>query len=708
MSLETKLAIEGMHCAACVRRVEKALARVPGVAGVNVNFATHQAFVVSEGVSPSDLMDAVHKAGYEAAPVSDVRPAKVGPDYWGLGLAMALTIPLVVVSMASHDRPGWVNFLLFVLATPATLWCGRGFFVRAAQAARQGTATMDTLVAVGAGAAWLYSTVSLVQYWGTTHLSHHIYFESGAAIVALILLGKTLEERAKARMSQAIEKLMGLAPSTAILVEEEGDREIPLGLVKEGMRLRCRPGERVPADGVVESGSSFVDESMLTGEPLPVEKTEGERVTGGTLNGSGALVVRADRVGEASTLSQIARMVERAQGAKAPLQSLADQISSVFVPIVFVIAALAMAGHSYWGAGWEAGLMAAVAVLVIACPCALGLATPTALIVGTGRGAELGILIKDGEALERAAGVTLVALDKTGTLTIGKPQVRGIAVSGGWTEIEVLSLAAALEASSTHPLAHAVVEKAREAGAEWTPWPDVKAVEGQGIEAEGVRLGRPSWVLEEGALSATAVAWQEEGRSTIALKQGSREAVFAVSDALREEAREAVDQLKAMGIRPAMITGDNWAAARTAAREAGIEEVLAEVLPGDKAEAVERLQQQGRTAMAGDGINDAPALARADLGIAMGGGTDAAMETAGVTLLRSDLRGVPLAIRLGRATLATIRGNLFWAFLYNVVMIPLAALGMLTPMLAAAAMSLSSVSVVMNSLRLRGFGKSRA
>jgi Cu+-exporting ATPase len=571
---------------------------------------------------------------------------------------------------------------------------------------------MDTLVAMGSGAAWIYSVYGLFAFQGH-HQSEHIYFETGAVIITLILLGRYLESRAKSRMSDSIRKLMDLAPKIATRIDAAGNEtEVALSALKRGDKIRVRPGEKIAVDGIVIEGESYVDESMVTGEPMAVSKKSGDQVTGGTVNESGSFVVRAEKVGSDTMLANIAKMVQRAQGSKAPMQGLADKISGVFVPVVIVIAVLAMVANIALGRGLDAGILAGVAVLVIACPCALGLATPTALMVGTGRGAELGILIKDGAALERAGDIGVVVLDKTGTLTLGKPKLTDLEVFGGWDDEAALGFVAALESQSEHPIARAITNEAAESGIGIVVPESFTSVRGQGISGTvaGVSglVGRLSWVVSQGTdlrpeVQEAISKLEKEGKTVFVATRGKTSAVLAVSDAISEHSKEAIQQLLALNILPVMITGDQPKAAESIAYQVGIREIRAQVLPSEKAGFVQEFQQKHKTAMVGDGINDAPALAQADLGIAMGSGTDVAMETAGVTLLRSDLRGVPQAIRLARATLTTIKGNLFWAFIYNIVMIPLAASGMLSPMLAAGAMAVSSVSVVLNSLRLRRF-----
>lgn len=731
-STKTVLEIEGMTCASCVWRVEKAIEKTPGVQAANVNFATHQAVVShSHGVKPVALIEAVDGAGYSAKPVDNDIHAHHSPSEHAehlrlesseevarmrtnLILAISLTLPVFVVSMAWHPRPEWVNWLLMVLSTPVIFWCGRSFFRVTFKALAHGSTTMDTLVAMGSTSAWAYSTYSLLTQAGHAHLqSEHIYYETGAVIVTLILLGRYLESRAKSHMSDSIRKLMDLAPAYATLVEVDGtEREVMARDLKAGDQVRVKPGEHIATDGRVLNGDPLIDESMITGESMPVAKRVGDFVTGGTINTHGSFVFEALRVGNETTLAQITKLVQNAQGSKAPMQNLADRVSSIFVPLVILTAVVTAIVQSLSGASLDIAIMTAVAVLVIACPCALGLATPTALMVGTGRAAELGILIKDGSALERAGSVKTVLLDKTGTITQGKPEFTKSKVFGSWSENEALSYVASLESKSEHPIADAVVSYARHKDLEFRPVSNFKAEVGQGVsgEVEGVpiRIGRASWISSEDILLPDVVLeevhrLESEGNTVFVAKRGTDYLVFAVADVVDPHSVEAITELKSLGIEPVMVTGDNQVVAHNVAQAVGIGSVEARVDPALKAELVQRYRSQGATAMVGDGINDAPALAQADLGIAMGSGTDIAMETAGVTLLRSDLRGVPQAIRLARATLQTIRWNLFWAFLYNVVMIPLAAAGSLSPMYAAGAMALSSVSVILNSLRLKRF-----
>lgn len=739
-STQTELKIEGMTCASCVRRVEKALGKVPGVLEASVNYATEKAIIQHSGqVDAKTLTQAVEDAGYGVASKSmdhatheedlgEDHSAHLALDAYGplrqqrnnLILAIALTLPTVLLSMAWHPRPEWANMLLFVLSTPVVLWSGRSFFIVTWKALKHFTATMDTLIAMGSGAAWAYSVYALIAFSG--HGGHHqsegIYFETAAAIVTLILTGRYLESRSKGRMSSAIQKLMGLAPKTAIRWENSQEVEVPLESVRVGDRLRVRPGEKIAVDGVVLEGESFVDESMLTGEPVPVHKKPGDQVTGATINKKGSLLYEATRVGGDTALAHIVKMVERAQGSKAPIQKLADRISGIFVPIVVMIA---LGTFLYWwlvvGVGIGAALIPAVTVLVIACPCALGLATPTAIMVGTGRGADLGILIKDAGVLEHAGSIRTVLLDKTGTLTQGRPSLTDFLAIDG-EEGTLLGMVAAAEARSEHPVAEAIVRGAQDRGVSIPQAEGFEAIEGRGIQAivdsKAVLIGSPrlmrDWAYAIPDNAAEAIdRWEGQGKTAmLAAVDGVVVAALAVADQVSEHSAHAVAELKSLGLTPVMVTGDNRRTAEAIASQVGVTEIEAEVLPGEKAAIVQRHQIQGPVAMVGDGINDAPALAQADLGIAIGSGTDVAMETAGVTLLKSDLRGVSLAIKLARATLSTIRWNLVWAFGYNVVMIPLAMSGKLNPMFAAAAMAFSSISVILNSLRLRSFGRSQS
>jgi P-type Cu+ transporter len=724
------LQVREMTCASCVARVERALKRVEGVEEASVNLAAERATVRFHPsvVSAEAVARASTEAGYPAEPIDpdagsrsphDDREVALRAQKRNLLWAGMLTLPIFALSMFWHPRPEAVNWLLLLLTTPVVFVFGSQFFVNAWKSARHLTATMDTLIAIGTGAAFAYSVYGLLAFPGNAHhQAEHIYFETAAVIVTLILVGRYLEARAKGKTSEAIRRLLGLAPKHAILVGASGsEREVPIEAIRQGDLLRARPGEKIAVDGMVREGASYVDESMLTGEPVPVAKQEGDSVTGGTLNGKGSLTYEATRVGQNTTLAQIVRLVEQAQGSKAPVQRLVDTISGVFVPIVISIAILTFAAYIVAGGrSVEEALLPAVAVLVIACPCALGLATPTAIMVGTGRGAERGILIKSGESLERAHRITDVVLDKTGTITVGRPVVTDVVPLGGFSSDELLQLAAAAEAPSEHPIASAILDRAGEG---WPKADDFVSETGLGVRAqvEGreVVVGKPS-LLVEGALSpevrAAFEGLEAEGKTTVLVGvEGQVAGLLAVADEPGEGSLRAVRRLEQAGLRVWMLTGDNRRTAEAIALQVGIprERVIAEVLPHEKSDHVARLQAEGRiVAMVGDGINDAPALARADLGIAMGSGTDVAIEAGDITLLGSDLDGVAEAIEVSRATIRTIRQNLFWAFLYNTSGIPLAALGLLSPMIAAGAMALSSVSVVTNSLRLKRAGMRRA
>ncbi len=727
------LAVSGMTCASCVARVERALARVPGVAGAQVNLAVERARVTAPAgaVSPADLVRAVEEAGYEAAPVpaqmaasaeasaEDAKRAADRRDLAHVLIAAALSLPLVAPMLlaplgAAWALPGWAQV---ALATPIQLWLGARFYRNGWRALRAGTGNMDLLVAIGTSAAY---GLSLYGLWSADAARHgpepHLYVEASAVVITLVLLGKFLEARAKRRTASAIRALMELRPERARLRRPDGrDEEVDVAAVRVGDRVVVRPGERVPVDGIVREGASGVDESLVTGEALPVGKREGDRVTGGTINGEGLLVVETAAVGAETVLARIIRLVESAQAAKAPIQRLVDRVSAAFVPAVLAIALLtALAWRFLAGAPVETAIIHAVAVLVIACPCALGLATPAAIMAGTGVAARHGILIKDAEALEVAHAVEVVAFDKTGTLTEGRPAVVALEPAPGVERAGLLRLAAAVQAGSEHPLARAVQALAEAEGIAAPAATGVAALPGRGVaatvEGRALRLGSRRLVEELGlaldpAADARAAALAREGRTLSWLAQAEPPrllGLLAFGDAVKPGAAEGVAALRRLGVRAVMLTGDNRGSAEAAAARLGIDEVVADVLPGDKAAAVERLKAGGRrVAMVGDGVNDAPALAAADVGIAMGTGTDVAMHAAGVTLMRGDPALVAAAIDVSRRTYAKIRQNLFWAFVYNVVGIPLAALGLLSPVLAGAAMALSSVSVLANALLLR-------
>jgi len=724
-SLRIRLPIEGMTCASCVARVEKALKSVPGVASAEVNLATETASVaLAAGADPQALVEAVRKAGYEARLAPEPRAAAPGRDtsWWPVALSAALTLPLFAPMLLQPFAPGWAlpGWVQFALATPVQFWLGARFYRAGWKALAAGSGNMDLLVALGTSAAWGLSVYLLVRHWGEP--LPHLYFEAGAAVITLVLLGKWLEARAKRQTTAAIRALAALRPERARVRRGATEVELPVEALAVGDLVVVRPGERIAADGVIVEGATHVDESLLTGESLPVARGPGERVTGGAVNGEGLIVVRATAVGAQSVLARIIELVETAQARKAPIQRLVDRVSAVFVPVVLAIAAAAWLGWGLATGAWEQALLNAVAVLVIACPCALGLATPAAVMVGTGVAARHGVLIKDAEALETAHRVRVVAFDKTGTLTRGKPALLGIEVAPGGAPAlrdgeaarrEALAIAAAVQKGSEHPLARAVVAAAEKESLALPAAQDHKAAPGRGIEAQaaGRRLavGSTRWMRELGVdlapLEERAAQWEREGQTVAWLAELGETpralALLGIGDELKPESGEAVSALARRGIEVVMITGDGRTVAGAVAARLGIREFHAEVLPEDKARVVEALRNaRGAVAMVGDGINDAPALAAADLGIALGSGTDAAMHAAGVTLMRGDPRLVAAAIDVSRRTYAKIRQNLFWAFVYNVVGIPLAALGMLSPVVAGAAMAASSVSVVSNALLL--------
>ncbi len=716
------IGIGGMTCASCVARVERALAKVPGVDSVSVNLATESAHVTVCDLNTSEgtLRRTIRDAGYEPRESGQTEAMRssgpwegFAPVAWGLALSSPLVLPMVGELAGQHWMlPAWLQF---ALATPVQFVLGARFYKAGWHALKALTGNMDLLVAIGTSAGWLLS----VWLWLTAHPGHapHLYFEGSAVVVTLVLLGKWLEARAKRQTTEAIRALHALRPDTAHLLGSEGEQDVPLAELRVGDVLRVRPGERVPADGVLTEGQSQVDESMLTGEPLPMAKGPGDVLTGGSINGEGLLTLRVSAVGHETVLSRIIRLVEDAQAAKAPIQRLVDRVAEVFVPVVMALALLTGLAWGWQGAGYEQALIHAVAVLVIACPCALGLATPAAIMAGTGVAARHGILIKDAQALERAHQVQTVAFDKTGTLTVGQPRLVGQAAAPGVQAEAALALAAALQSGSEHPLARAVL-----AAAQGLPLPAaqaLQAVPGRGVQAQvdgrELLLGNLRWLQAEGlpadAWAAELATFQAQGASVSALAErvpgGLRPLLLlAFGDEPKAGAREALAALRARGLHLVMISGDNRAAAEAMARRLGLRpedgEVLAEVLPGDKAQAVARLREGGRVvAVVGDGVNDAPALAAADVGLAMGNGTDVAMHAAGITLMRGDVALVGAALDISARTVAKIRQNLFWAFAYNTAGIPLAALGYLSPMIAGAAMALSSVSVMSNALLLK-------
>ena len=728
----------GMTCASCARHVDRAVRETAGVRGAAVNFATRQIRIDFD--PEPDALDriaaAVRNAGYglvldrpagDADPEATARAEEIADARRRLVVAAAFGIPVIAIAMA-HDRVSfpWDRWVQLVLTTPVLLYGGGGHFRRAWSAARHGTANMSTLVTLGVSAAYAFSAVATIApSWIGTPAGRHgehppVYFEAAAAILVFVLLGNLLEARARGRTSEAIRRLAGLAAREAAVVRDGEETRVAIEDVVLGDVLRVRPGDKIPLDGEIIEGRSTVDESMLTGEPIPVAKGPGDQVVGATQNLHGAVLVRVTRTGEDTVLRQIVRLVEEAQQSTAPIQRLADRVSAVFVPAVLVIAAVTFAAWATFGPAegrLGAALVNAVSVLIIACPCAMGLATPTAILVGTSRGAELGILIKGGEALEAAHDIDTVVLDKTGTLTRGAPEVVEIRTLAGADDADWLRAAAAAELASEHPLADAVVRAARARGLDIPAASSFEAVPGMGVAAavdgRAVLVGTARWLAEHGidagALTATAAQSAEEGRTPVFVAVDGRPAgMLAIADPPREGAADAVRQLRELGLDVRLLTGDHRSVADAVARRLGIEHVLAEVLPHHKDGEIARLREGGRkVAMVGDGINDAPALARADLGIALGTGTDIAMAASDITLVRPDLDAVPAALRLARRTVRTIRQNLFWAFGYNAVGIPIAAGALypwtgwlLSPMIASAAMAASSVSVVGNSLRL--------
>ncbi|MCO5043718.1 MAG: heavy metal translocating P-type ATPase [Kiritimatiellae bacterium] len=712
------LAISGMSCASCAARIEAALNKLPNVTAA-VNLASERATIhyTPGQTTPAELMEVVRRTGYSArestadtrAAEKERKAAAYRAELRRFGIAVVLTLPFVIEMIAMFSGSGHRELLprglQLALATPIQFWIGWRFYTGAYHALRGGAGNMDVLVALGTSMAWLFSAV--VTILNLHHL--HVYFEASASVITLVLMGKLLEARAKAKTSAAIEALIRLQPQTARVLRDGELVEVPVEELTPGDRFVVRPGESVPVDGEVVQGESSINESMLTGESLPVAKRVRDKVFAATVNGEGLIHCRATGVGSHTLLAGIIRMVEQAQGSKAPVQRLADRISAIFVPIVTGIALLTLL--AWWGVGgnFTEALVNAVAVLVIACPCALGLATPTAIMVGTGRGASAGILVKNAEALELAKGVAILAVDKTGTLTMGKPEVTDIIPANDSSADDFLALAAALEQGTTHPLAEAIVSRAREGNLRLPQPTDLRAIPGKGLTAklDGNRftLGSPAFLAEEGVripdvLLAPIVA---AGKSVVGLARGTDLlGLIGIADPLRPTSRDAVARLAQMGIEVVMLTGDNRATAAAIAAQAGIAHFEAEILPQDKAAALTRLKAGGkRVGMVGDGINDAPALAAADVSFAIGGGSDVALEAADVTLMRNDLLSIVDAIALSRATLAKIRQNLFFAFVYNVLGIPLAAFGLLSPVIAGAAMAMSSVSVVSNSLLLR-------
>lgn len=713
-----ELSIEGMTCASCVGRVERALGKVAGVNRASVNLANERAHLELLGqVDPQNLIDAVKRAGYHASVWQVEQPRKTQADQLtrervALVLAILLSIPLVLPMLLQPFGVHWMlpAWAQFALATPVQFIFGARFYVAAFKAVRAAAGNMDLLVALGTSAGY---GLSLYE-WAMARPGSmpHLYFEASAVVIALVLLGKYLESRAKRQTASAIRALEALRPERAIQLIDGQERDVAISALRLNDLVLVKPGERFPVDGEVLEGQSHADEALISGESLPVPKQPGDQVTGGAINGEGRLLVRTRALGAETVLARIIRLVEDAQAAKAPIQKLVDKVSQVFVPVVLVLALATLVGWWLYGAPLATALINAVAVLVIACPCALGLATPTAIMAGTGVAARHGILIKDAEALERAHEVGTVVFDKTGTLTSGTPRIAHLAALDG-DEDALLNMAGALQRGSEHPLAKAVLDACAERGLSVADISDSQSLTGRGIAGslDGRRLALGNRrLLEElglppGSLAESAQAWETEGRTLSWLvEQGATPRVlglFAFGDTLKPGALAAVEALKQRHIASHLLTGDNRGSARVVAQALGIANVHAEVLPGDKSAIVQQLKADSVVAMVGDGINDAPALAAADIGIAMGGGTDVAMQAAGITLMRGDPRLVPAALDISRKTYAKIRQNLFWAFVYNLIGIPLAAFGLLNPVLAGAAMALSSVSVVSNALLLK-------
>ncbi len=739
---DVELAITGMTCASCANRVERKLNKMDGVTA-SVNYATEKAKVsYGSEVTPDQLVETVENAGYgavlptpeEAKGEAPTAPDEVDQLRQRLIVSAVLSVPVIAMAMIpALQFTNW-QWLSLTLAAPVVVWGALPFHKAAWTNLKHGATTMDTLVSMGTLAALAWSLYAL--FFGTagepgmTHAfeftvergdgSGNIYLEAAAGVTTFILAGRYFEKRSKRQAGAALRALLEMGAKEVTVLEGEGEaareRRVPVESLTEGMRFVVRPGEKVATDGVIEHGTSAVDTSMLTGESVPVEVGPDDEVVGATVNAGGRLVVRATRVGSDTQLAQMAQMVEDAQNGKAEAQRLADRISGIFVPIVLVLALLTLLGWLVAGAGPSMAFTAAVAVLIIACPCALGLATPTALMVGTGRGAQLGILIKGPEVLESTRSVDTIVLDKTGTVTTGQMTLREVVAAEGVPESEVLRIAGALEAASEHPIARAIAAGARERVGELPQVEDFANVEGLGVrgvvDGQPVVVGRPALLADSGQmrcteLDATTTAHQQGGGTVVQVAWGGRaRGLLVVADAIKDTSAEAIRELRGLGLRPILLTGDHEVVARSVAAEVGIaeEDVFADVMPADKVAVVERLQGEGKVvAMVGDGVNDAAALATADLGLAMGTGTDVAIEASDLTLVRGDLRVAVDAIRLARRTLGTIKGNLFWAFAYNVAAIPLAMAGMLNPMIAGAAMAFSSVFVVSNSLRLRGF-----
>jgi len=723
---KVELGLKGMTCSSCAARIEKTLSKQPGVYNASVNFAAETATVEynSSETDVKNLIKTVQNIGYDAYEKTETnvdrekqeREREIKTLGHLVVISAILSAPLVIsMVLRIMGKPGGIldnPWFQIVLSSPVQFVIGYRYYKGAYHNLKNGTANMDVLIAMGTTAAFFYSLYNVfTQPMEMIH--NYLYFEASAVIITLITLGKYLEAVAKGRTSEAIKKLMGLQAKTARVIRNNQEIDIPVEQVEVGDIVVVRPGEKVPVDGKIVEGYSSVDESMLTGESIPVEKKKGDEVVGATLNKTGTFKFEATKVGKDTALAQIIRMVEDAQGSKAPIQKLADQISGVFVPVVIVIAAISFGVWYFIFGNFTAGLINAVSVLVIACPCALGLATPTSVMVGTGKGAENGVLIKGGEHLERAHKIKAIVLDKTGTITKGQPEVTDIVSLGDMKPEDILAFAAICEKNSEHPLGEAIVNKAKDKNSGIPDPENFEAIPGHGIYSKikgseiyfGNRRLMSSRNLPIEGIENLLVELEDEGKTAMIMAiDGRIEGVVAVADTVKEHSQQAIEELKHLGLEVWMITGDNKRTADAIARQVGIEHVLAEVLPENKAQEVEKLKKQGKlTAMVGDGINDAPALAAADVGIAIGTGTDVAMEAADITLMSGDLRGIVTAIKLSRATMRNIKQNLFWAFIYNSVGIPFAALGFLSPAIAGGAMAFSSVSVVTNALRLRRF-----
>ncbi len=714
------LSIKGMSCAACVARVEDALQTIPGVADAHVNFATHRATVHHKAVLLDTLVNAVSNAGYEASSHTseDAEQIERTTEYRNLrSLFITAAILSALIMATGMTRTLWganisshyIHILLFALTTPVQFLCGWRFLKGAWAALRHRTADMNSLIAAGTLTAYFYSTAATFASFGTQNIQ--TYFDTSAMIITLVLLGRLLETRARGQTSSAIRKLLDLRPKTARIVRNGRDVETPIEHIQVGDHIRVRPGENIPVDGLIQNGQSAIDESMLTGESLPVDKQPGDKVIGGTRNTTGSFIFEATQIGADTVLSQIIDLVRQAQGSKAPIQNLADRVASIFVPTIFAIALLTCTLWWIFGFGIETALINAVVVLIIACPCAMGLATPTAIAVGTGRGAQLGILIKGGDVLENAHRLNAIVLDKTGTLTEGKPTVTDIIPAENYHPDHILTLAASAEKGSEHPLGEAIVRAAQKANLSLHPTTDFEAKPGVGIAAtidgQRVVLGNSGTISDRARYPAETL--EAEGKTVVFVTVDHQPAgLIAISDNLKADAAQAVQDLQHLDLEISLVTGDNERTAKAIGQQLNIDQVIAEVLPQDKAQKIAQLQNKNmNVGMVGDGINDAPALAQANVGIALSSGTDIAIESAGMILMSGNLSTIATSIRLSRQTMRIIRQNLFWAFAYNTLLIPIAALGLLNPlggpMLAAAAMVLSSVSVVTNALRLKRF-----